>query len=244
MNILIVDDEPLARGRLRALVGEIQPEAVITEAASGTEALARITGEPPDVVLLDIRMPGMDGLEVARHLKGLEEPPAVIFTTAYDSHALAAFETHAVGYLLKPVRKQRLATALAQAQSLTRAQLAGMDAERLPQRPRTHLSANTRSGIRLLPVDDIRVLRAEQKYVAVYLNDNPVLIDDSLNALEAEFGERFLRVHRNALVALAYIASLDKDTHGHQQLRLNGVEQAVEVSRRMTALVKRRLKAR
>ncbi len=244
MNILIVDDEPLARSRLHAMVGEIHPAAVISEASSGTEALASLTREPPDVILLDIRMPGMDGIEVARHLKGIKEPPAIIFTTAYDSHALAAFETHAVGYLLKPVRKQRLTAALAQAQSLTRAQLAGMDAGHRPRRPRTHLSATTRSGIRLLPVEQIRVMRAEQKYVAVYMDDNPVLVDDSLNTLETEFGERFLRVHRNALVAVAYISTLNRDARGHQQLRLTGIEQTVEVSRRMTAQVKRRLKGR
>ena len=142
LRVLIVDDEPPARERLRSLLAEIADTSVIGEAANGHEALAATHELNPDVVLLDVRMPGMDGLEAARHLTVLEEPPAVIFTTAYEQYAVQAFDAHAVGYLLKPVRKEQLAAALTRAGRLTRAQLQNLAAG--AETRRTHIAARSR----------------------------------------------------------------------------------------------------
>ena len=235
MKILIVDDEPPARSRLRALVGE---------AASGAEALRQVESLGVQMVLLDIRMPGMDGIEVARHLDSLETPPAVIFTTAYDSHALAAFEANAVDYLLKPIRRTRLATALARARALTRVQLSALSAsEAQTTKARTHVSATLNGSLKLVAVADVRFFRAGQKYVTAVHDGGELLLDDTLTALEAEFGDRFLRVHRNALIAPQFATALEKDTGGRTCVRLRGVDDLVEVSRRMLATVRRVLRS-
>src|SRR5262252_908639 len=187
LKVLIVDDEPPARERLRGLLTEIGDVEVIGEAANGAEALSHSHDLAPDVVLLDVRMPGMDGLEAARHLNVLEEPPAVIFTTAYDQYAVEAFEAHAVGYLLKPVRKEQLAAALARAGRLTRAQLQKLAAAEVT--PRTHIAARHREGLRLIPIVDV-------PHGGVLLVGED-LIEDSLRLLEGEFGAAFVRIHRN-----------------------------------------------
>ncbi|RKZ37921.1 MAG: DNA-binding response regulator [Gammaproteobacteria bacterium] len=243
MKLLIVDDEPLARERLRALVAELDLDAEIAEAGTGEVALRAVAEQGADVVLLDIRMPGMDGLEAARHLDLLEQPPAVIFTTAYDRHALDAFDACAVDYLLKPIRKERLQRALARAGRLSTVQLGGLKAA-VPDaaKARTHITASMRGKLHIIPVAEVRYFRAEQKYVTVNHPRGQILIEDSLHTLEEEFGERFLRVHRNALVAPQHVVRLEKDEVGHYCVYFRGVDGPVEVSRRLVAGVKRVLK--
>ncbi|NIR32188.1 MAG: response regulator transcription factor [Gammaproteobacteria bacterium] len=243
MRVLIADDEQPARERLAALLEELGTAQLVAQATNGVEVLQTLAQAAPEVVLLDIRMPGMDGLEVARHLARLEHPPGVIFTTAYDDHALAAFETNAVDYLLKPIRKARLAAALGRAQQLTRAQLAGLKGSRVgTQRSRTHISATMHGALQLVPVPEIVYLRAEDKYVVVRHTGGRLLIEESLVSLEQEFAERFLRVHRNALVAAAHVRELARNTDGGWEVRLRDIEESVAVSRRLAPGVRRALK--
>ena len=183
MRAIIVDDEPPARERLRRLLEELREVAVVGEAANGSEALRLCAELDPDVVLLDIRMPGMDGIEAARHLAVLEQPPAVIFTTAYDQHALEAFETQAVGYLLKPVRREKLAQAIRQAARLAVPQLLRIAERARLGRRRAQICARLGEHLRLIPVDDIYYFAADQKYVTVRHRGGSDLIDESLRAL-------------------------------------------------------------
>src|SRR5688572_17533528 len=164
MKVIIVDDEPPARDRLRRLLEEIEGCECVGEAGNGQDAIALVTREGPDVVLMDIRMPGMDGVEAARHLSTLDQPPAIIFTTAYDEYAVRAFETQAAGYLLKPVRREKLSEALARAGRLTRPQLAAIAATSTATRRRTHLSVRVRGELRLIPIEEVLYFLADQKY--------------------------------------------------------------------------------
>ena len=241
MKVLIVDDEALARGRLRALLAEDASHEVVAEADSGEACLALVAKHRPDVVLLDIRMPGMDGIETARHLATLVEPPAVIFTTAYDAFAVQAFDAQAVGYLLKPVRGERLAEALRRAAQPTRPQLAALSGAGSAPRPR--IAAKLGDALRLIPVDTIRYFQAEQKYITVCHEGGVDLIDESLKELETEFRESFVRIHRNALVALKYLAAMERDTRGMLRARLDGVTETLAVSRRHAPEVRRRIRA-
>ncbi len=242
MKVLVVDDEAPARSRLRALLEESPPWQVVGEAADGVDALRQANDLDPDVVLLDIRMPGMDGLEAARHLAGLEHPPAVIFTTAFDRHALEAFEAAAVDYLLKPIRKARLQQALERARRPNRAQLNGLSGG--THTARTHICASNRGGLQLVPIEDVIYFLADQKYVSVRHAGGELLIEESLKSLEEEFGERFVRVHRNALVAAERLAGIDKTPQGGQVARLRGTEETVEISRRHAPELRRRLRQR
>ena len=245
MKVLIVDDEPLARARLNRLVTEFANDIVAEEAGNGPEALRLVQDDGVDVVLLDIRMPGMDGIEVARHLKHLERAPAVIFTTAYDSHALQAFEASAVDYLLKPIRRGRLKEALGRARALTGRQIEKLQiADPKPVKARTHVSASLKGDLKLLAVDQVRFFRAEHKYVVARHEHGELVLDETLSALEDEFKQSFIRVHRNALVALAHVCALERSEGGGYQLRFGGIEDAVEVSRRCLPDVRRALKAR
>lgn len=244
MNVLIVDDEPLARERLARLVGELDGYRVLEPSASnGEEALTLIDSLKPDVVLLDIRMPGLDGLQVAAKLCEREAPPAVIFCTAHDEFAIDAFEVSAVGYLVKPVRVEALAAALKKAERPNRVQLAaltrpgsaGNGAE-----PRSHISARTRKGIELIPLEQVIFFIADHKYVTLRHEGGEVLLDEPLKALEDEFGERFVRIHRNALVARERIERLQRTPLGHFQLYLKGLNgDALTVSRRHVAGVRK-----
>ncbi len=236
LKLFIADDEALARERLKALLGDLAaelPTVIAGVAANGLEALERIPASGAELVLLDIEMPGIDGLEVARHLSGLESPPAVVFITAHDQHAVEAFEVHALDYLLKPVRAERLAAALKRARSgpPAREQL-----EAAAQRAREYLSVVERSRIALVPVRDIVFLRAEQKYVTLRTRSREHLIEESLVALEREFGERFVRIHRNCLVARAAIRGFERAPEGgeeaHWLVLLDGLEEKLPVSRR------------
>lgn len=241
LKVLIVDDEPPARERLRSLLTEIPDVAVVGEAVSGAEALAHTHDLAPDIVLLDVRMPGIDGLEAARHLAVLEQPPAVIFTTAYDQYAVEAFEAHAVGYLLKPVRKEQLAAALARAGRLTRAQLQRLAAAG-EQGRRSHIAARHREGLKLIPIEEVQYFLADQKYTTVRHVNGEDLIEDSLRLLEGEFGAGFVRIHRNALVAVKYLEAIERGADGQHFVRLRGCAAPLAVSRRMAGELKERFR--
>ena len=236
MKLLVVDDEPLARQRLCRMLRARNPADDIREAVDGLEALELNRLFEPDVVLLDIRMPGMDGIEAARHMGQAEHPPAIVFCTAYDEYAIAAFESRAVGYLLKPVQQEKLEAALAAAAATSRYQLRAL--AQASRQERRCLSSRSTSGTRLLEVAEVRVLLADQKYVSAIHPGGSLLLDESLRELEEEFGERFLRVHRNALVARAWVRALHREGAGEWALDLDGVDVRPVVSRRHLAEVR------
>lgn len=245
MKVLIVDDEKPARDRLAQILADEDGYDVVGEAGNGHEALARIAELGPDIVLLDIRMPGLDGIEAAHHLNELPHPPAVVFTTAYDEYAIDAFEARAIGYVLKPVRRSRLVSALEQASRLASSGLGEAAAELDTQRK--HVCALVQGELRLIPVSDITSFRADQKYVCVTHDDGENLIDDSLKSLESEFGDRFVRIHRGALVAVERIERIERNAEGkHRVVLRNGSQVEHEdliISRRHVAEVKRRLRS-
>jgi len=210
LRALVVDDEAPARARLASLLNELGQVEVVGDARSAMEALQLLKELEPDVLYLDVRMPGMSGLELARHLGTLEDPPAIIFTTAHDEHAMAAFEAEAVGYLLKPVRREKLAAATDRARQLSQGQLGAIGAAAT----RTHLAVRHTGG------ED--------------------LIDDSLRTLEAEFGDRFVRIHRSALVNRDFIEAIERTADGQHQIRLRGREERMVVSRRMASELRTR----
>lgn len=207
LKLLIADDEAPARNRLRELLGDMSGVNIVAEAKNGQEALNFANDYQPDVVLLDIRMPGMDGVEAARHLQKMTTPPAIIFTTAFDSYAMQAFDLNAVDYLLKPIRFERLQAAINKAHALLPSQL---EAIAPLNGQRTHLSIAERGRILLIPLTDVIYLRAELKYITVRTAEKEYLLDESLNHLEQEFGNTFIRLHRNCLVAKAYILGYEK----------------------------------
>ncbi|TQV70774.1 response regulator transcription factor [Exilibacterium tricleocarpae] len=238
MDVLIVDDEPLARDRLIRMVEKIDHCRVVAQAGTTERALQAVREHDPDVVLLDVRMPGADGLSAAADLAELDDPPAIIFCTAYDEYALDAFDTEAVGYLLKPVKQEQLETALTRARKLNKVQLAVLSQRqtgREDESQRSHISAKTRRGVELIPLDDVRFFIADHKYVTVHHVGGETLIDDTLKDLENEFGSQFVRVHRNALVAVRHIEGMERASQGHYQIRLKDIEQRPVVSRRHVA---------
>jgi two-component system response regulator AlgR len=243
MRILIVDDEPLARTRLRALVGELGMPGVDVagEAVDGVDAILAHESAPVDVVLLDIAMPRMDGLEAARHLAAQEQPPAVIFCTAFDEHALAAFEAHAVDYLVKPVSRERLRIAIERARKFTCRSDARIGDE-VKTMSRSHICARIRGSLRLVPVGEIAYFLAEDKYVVVHHEGGEVLIEESLKSLEDEFSQRFVRIHRNCLVAIDRITALERSGDGGTMALIRGAQQPLEVSRRCLPTVRELVK--
>ena len=248
MKILIVDDEAPARDRLRQLLEESDDHNVVGDAANGHQALEMATELQPDVVLLDIRMPGLSGLETAHHFNALENPPAVIFTTAYDEYAIDAFDAQAVGYILKPVRRERLAQALERAGHLNAATLIAVGEKSGMEQRRRHVCARVRGELRLILVEDIHYFHADQKYTRVCYGDGEHLIDDSLKQLEQEFGDDFVRIHRSALVAVSRIQALIRMDDGQMLVSLRDrgstEEDQLAISRRHLAEVRRRLKGR
>jgi two-component system response regulator AlgR len=244
LKILIVDDEPPARDRLKRLLEEMADCRCVGEAGTGQEAVKLADELKPDVVLLDIRMPGMDGVEAARHLAEFETPPAVIFTTAYDQYALDAFETQAVGYLLKPVRREKLERALAAATRPTRAQLAKLAKVSPAGARRSHIAVRTREGLKVLPVDEIRAFIADQKYTTIRHPEGEHLIEESLRSLEDEFNPDFVRIHRNSLVALRHIEAVERVADGGYAVRLRGSADSLTVSRRLGGELLRRIRGR
>lgn len=248
MRVLIVDDEKPARDRLRQLVDESDGHDVVGEAANGEQALAEATAHEPDVVLLDIRMPGMDGIETAHHLNAMESPPAVVFTTAYDEYAIDAFDARAIGYVLKPVRREKLERALEQAARLSPTTLISMSSEAQLDSRRHHVCTRSHGELRLIPIDEISFFSADQKYVCVHHSNGQNLIDDSLKSLEQEFSDSFVRIHRAALVAVEQIEKLEKLPTGNTRVVLRSGSQQDDndliISRRHLADVRRRLKGR
>lgn len=231
MRVLIADDEPLARERLAALVGDSGNE-VVASVENGELAVAAAERLRPDVCLLDIRMPGLDGLDAAKLIGSLPEPPAIVFCTAYDEYALKAFDAHAVDYVLKPVRRERLEQALARAARVAGASVDKVAATLGPQRQRSHICARVRGNLVLVPVQEILYLQAEDKYVVVHHLKGQVLIEDALKGLEDEFGDQFVRIHRNCLVARERMAGLTRGGDGRVFVRIDGAADVLEVSRR------------
>ena len=242
MKILIVDDEMLARERLVSLVSELNADFSISEAENGVAALKIINKESPELILLDIRMPIMDGLEVARHLAGLEAPPAIIFTTAYQDYALDAFDAHAIDYLMKSVRKERLQKAIDRAKALSRVNINQLRDHHDSNNSRTHLSTTVQGNLQIIPIEKFYYLKADQKYVTAVWSDGELLLDDSLKSLEQEFSSLFIRIHRNTLVALEYILGLEKDEAGNPTIKLHGIETRLPISRRHASHVRKVLK--
>ena len=255
-SVLVVDDETPARLRLCALIEAMDQFEVVAQASHGQEALELCQQFAPDIVLMDIRMPGMDGLAAAALLAEQEQPPAVIFCTAYDEHALSAFESQAIGYLLKPVDSRRLLGTLENAGKLRRSQLAVVEqlqSEAAPAGagvPQT-IVVNSRGGQELIEIDEIRALVADKKYVSAFLQDREVLLDESLKMLETQYPEHFFRVHRNTLIGKRYLAGLAKQA-GHDQdgavrgdqyvVELRGTDIRPVVSRRLLPALRRLLK--
>lgn len=239
LAVLIVDDEAPARERLRDLLGDIVdqvPTRLVGMAANGVEALRLLEQTPADVLLVDIRMPGMDGIELARHLSHLERPPRVVFTTAFDQYAVEAFELHAIDYLLKPVRAQRLAAALERARASLPAPREMLD--QLGE-PRKHLAASERGRITLIPVGEILYLKAELKYVTARTVKAEHLLDESLVQLEQEYPERFVRIHRNCLVARGAVTAFERDDAAEQWLvQIGATAERLPVSRRQWPTVR------
>jgi two-component system response regulator AlgR len=246
MNVLIVDDEAPARDRLRQLLEEDGTHVVVGEAGNGKQALELAAELTPDVVMLDIRMPGLSGIETAHHLNSFENPPAIIFATAYDEYAIEAFEASAIGYVLKPVRRERLDQALQLAGRLTNSVLGDVAKKSGISGRRNHVCTRSQGELKLIPVSEVQYFLADQKYVNVFHADGQDLIDDSLKALEEEFADSFVRIHRGALVAVSSIESLRKTEDGRSQVVLRGGttedDEGLIVSRRHLTNVKRRLK--
>ena len=232
MRILIADDEPLARTRMSALLAECEDAQVVASVGDGETALRECIALKPDVLLADIAMPGMDGLVLARRLPSMPHPPSVIFCTAYDAHALSAYELRAADYLLKPVRIERLREALARAQALRAREHAG---------PRETLVARVRGAPVRIPLEEVTYLTADEKYEAVHREGETLLIEDSLKSIEGSFPDRFVRIHRNCLVPAARLLGLHRDAHGEMHALIAGTEATPEVSRRNLPAVRKML---
>lgn len=233
MRILVCDDEPLARERLSRMVQDAG-HTVVAQATNGIEALEAVRVFQPDVLFLDVRMPEMDGLRCAEALMYLENPPAVIFVTAFDQHAIDAFRTQAIGYLLKPVSRDDLQSVLNRASLLNAAQVNHLRVLHDPSAMamRQHIAARTHRGMELIPIENIYYFLADQKYVTVRHSGGQVLIDETLKELETEFGDRFIRIHRNSLLAIPYLEGLEMVSTGQYQVRFRGIEERLAVSRR------------
>ena len=248
LRVMIVDDEAPARARLKDLLadcGSDLPLEIVGEAGNARAALDLLATTGADVLLLDIRMPEMDGIELAQHLQKLPEPPAIVFTTAYDAYAIRAFEVHAIDYLLKPIRTSRLQEALVRARS---ARAPTVEALREVRKAApAFLSAQERGRIHLIPLDDVVYLKAELKYVTVRTAEREYLIEDALARLEQEYADRFVRVHRNCLVARAAIRGFERgsgDAEGQWLALLEGCNEKIAVSRRQQHIVRELAKNR
>lgn len=239
MRVLLADDEPLARTRLRGLLAVHPDVTVVAEAGNDAEVLAGCSPTPPDLVLLDIAMPGSDGLAIARQLAQLQPRPAVVFCTAYDAHALSAFEAAAIDYLMKPIRAERLAVALERVRTFLAGRASSVSSQEAPARK--SLCARLRGSLRVIPLDDVLYLQAEEKYVVVHHVHGEDLIEESLRALEEEFSAQFVRIHRNCLVARRRLRELRRTPAGQVQAVLRDVPQPLEVSRRCVAALKAEL---
>ncbi|MEO8671270.1 MAG: LytTR family DNA-binding domain-containing protein [Tahibacter sp.] len=238
MRVLIADDEPLARERLAALLAEAGAE-LVAAVGNGAEAVQEAERLQPDVCVLDIRMPILDGLDAARLIGELPAAPAIVFCSAYDEYALKAFDAHAIDYLMKPVRQERLVQALERARRMTPPLLQEVGASLAPHRQRSHICARVRGNLVLVPIGEILYLLAEDKYVVVHHLKGQVLVEDALKGLEDEFGERFVRIHRNCLVARERISGLARMADGRVFARIDGASETLEVSRRNLPMLRK-----
>ncbi len=227
-RVLVVDDEPLARQRLESMVQAIEGFEVCGTAANGEEAIEQCRALQPEIALLDIRMPVVDGMQAAETIAKEKLRTKVIFTTAYDEYAVDAFDVDAQGYLLKPVNKEKLEKIL-----MSVAAKAGFLAD-----GRSHLSASSRGNIELIPLENVRVLQAEHKYVTVYHTQGESILDESLKSLETEFPSYFKRVHRNALVSGSHVVSMEKNIDGQYELKVEDTDVKPLVSRRLVSEVR------
>lgn len=244
MKVLVVDDESPARQRLIRMLSEMQGDYEIAgEASDGIEAVELCRSKPVDVVLLDVQMPGMNGLEVAKEITQVQPPPAVILVTAYEQYALAAFEHQVEDYLVKPVRRERLQEALERVRVPTRPQrIALSNKEDIYPGRRHFLSAHYRGGLQTVPIENIIYLQAEHKYVTVRHTGGELLVDESLKSLEDEFPDLFVRIHRNALVSKSRLTGLSKTSDGGVEVRLRDCAEHLPVSRRHLADIRRWLR--
>jgi len=239
LRILIVDDEALARARLRTLLGDCKaPSAqVVAEAANAQQACAALAGQTVDLLLLDIHMPGMDGLQLAQQLQAQPRPPAVVFVTAHAGHALQAFDLAAADYLTKPVRLDRLQQALQKVERLLQVTPAPE-----PDLMQDVLVIHDRGRTERVPLASVLYLKAELKYITVRTAGRSYVLDGSLSELEARHASVFIRVHRNALVARRALRSLEKHFDPEEgegwAVRLQGLDEALMVSRRQLAAVR------
>jgi len=243
LSVFIVDDETPARHRLKELLNDCiaqLPIELVGEASNGRDALDQLAVKHADVVLVDIRMPQMDGIELAQHLNKLEKPPVIVFTTAYDNYAIQAFEQHAIDYLLKPIRLGRLFEALSRARATVPVKSELLQ-ELIPE-ARRNLSIQERGKILLIPIETVLYLRAELKYITVRTLEREYLVEEPLGALEKEFVTRFIRIHRNCLVAREEIESFEKvgeeGAESHWAVRLKGLAEKLPISRRQQFIVK------
>jgi two-component system response regulator AlgR len=232
MRVLIVDDEPLARARMAALLGECAGVEVVGNVGDGEAALAALSELQPDALLLDINMPGIDGVALAQRLAGRARPQ-VIFCTAYEAHALAAFELGAADYLLKPVRLDRLREAL------QRAQRRLADA---PREPAAYLHGRLRGEQVRIALDEVICLLADEKYVVVHHRRGELLIEESLRQLEEAYPDQLIRLHRNCLVPPPRLLGLKTLADGRVLARLDGSELNPEISRRNLPAVRKLLR--
>jgi two-component system response regulator AlgR len=242
LQVLIVDDEPLARARLRTLLGDCDSPSAIAAAEAGNaqEALDKLTRGQFDAVLLDVHMPGADGLTLARELRALPQPPAIVFVTAHAEHAVQAFELDAVDYLTKPVRQQRLQDALRKAERHLQLRPSG------PQESTPDvLLIQDRGRCERVPLAEVMYLKAELKYITVRTSNRSYILDASLSELEERHQAHFLRVHRNALVARRAVRALEKHFDPQEgegwAVRLNGIDELLAVSRRQLGAVREAL---
>ncbi|VVC82208.1 LytTR family DNA-binding domain-containing protein [Sideroxydans sp. CL21] len=242
LTVFIVDDETPARNRLKEKLADCAaqfPLQLVGEAANGQEALDKLAETPAEVVLMDIRMPQMDGIELAGHLNKLAQPPLIIFTTAYDAYAIQAFEQRAIDYLLKPIRLGRLFDALSRARDLVPIRTEVL--RELTPEARSNLSAHERGKVLLIPIDQVLYLRAELKYVTVRTAEREYLIEESLTALEKEYATRFVRIHRNCLVARDAVMGFEKGGDEGESgwlMNVKGLEEKLPISRRQMGIVK------
>lgn len=244
MRVVVVDDETLARERLIRMLARLDDYTLVGEAENGEQSVSLCAELKPDIVLMDIRMPGMDGLQAARQICAQEQAPALIFCTAYGEYALEAFDVTATGYLLKPVNADKLAHTLAQARRLNRPQLDALQQAQEQEQSdqgRRHLTVGSGNHRQLLPLEDVRVLLAEQKYITVYHRGGEALFEGSLKNLEQEFPGQFFRIHRNALVALHALTGLQRDSSGSYSVKLADCDFTPQVSRRHLGELRQRL---
>lgn len=244
MDIVVCDDEALARERLVRMVTHLGHH-VVAQASNGLEAIAAVEAHKPDIIILDIRMPELNGLEAAAHISQMGTPPAIIFCTAFDQYAIDAFKTHAIAYLLKPIALDDLQQAIDKASRLNQAQLQALPSQ--PKEPtaltRQNIVARTHRGVELIPLEDIYYFLADQKYVMVRHKLGQVLIDETLKELEQEFSQSFIRIHRNALLSLQYLEGLEMLPSGQYQVRCKDLDERLLVSRRHLSLIKDKMQS-